>query len=279
LLTHETCRQQFMDEFAFRLEDKTLDLHQKAVEQLLDYCGKLFNEITPKDIRKWVLYLETEGYKPVTIKTRLAGVKLFYRYCVEEQSIKESPAASVPFPFVEDSLPKYLEIEQLEQLRKLVEGKVRDRAIIELLYATGIRISELVQMKKEDIDWSERIIHIPRGKRKKGRIVLFTRNCGQYLQKYLDQRSDDLPYLFINNKRTNSICKRFIQYKFNDYKKELGFHVTPHTLRHTFAAHLAMKGMPLECIQVLLGHDTPHQTQVYARLYSHFRKQMYDQLM
>ncbi|WP_413789613.1 tyrosine-type recombinase/integrase [Metabacillus rhizosphaerae] len=110
-------------------------------------------------------------------------------------------------------------------------------------------------------------------------MVLFTRSCGEYLKKYLEERDDILPFVFINPSATGPACIRTIQDRFNRYKKDLGIHLSPHTLRHTFAAHLAIKGMPLAFIQDLLGHDSPHQKQLYARLYSHARKEMYDEWM
>jgi site-specific recombinase XerD len=134
-------------------------------------------------------------------------------------------------------------------------------------------------MKKEDIIWLERLIHIPKGKRKKARIVLFTKSCEEYLKAYLESRCDDLPFVFLNRYGTRPLGIRAIQKKFKAYQYHLGIPMTPHTLRHTFAAHLAIKGMPLECIQTLLGHIDPHQTHLYARLYSEARKLMYDEWM
>ncbi|WEG16708.1 tyrosine-type recombinase/integrase [Alkalihalophilus pseudofirmus] len=269
----------FKNDYGFRLDESTINYYTFAVRQLVKHLDKSVHEITSNDVRDWLSKLNTSNYKPTSIKSKLAGIKLFYRYCLEEGIISRDPVKSVPFPDVEDALPCYLEMNQLIELRKLAEGSRKERAIIELLYATGMRISELAAMKKVDINWSERIIQIPKGKRKKGRIVLFTRTCTEYVQTYLDERYDELPFVFVNTTATGPICVRTIQKKFMVYAKVLDLHVTPHTMRHTFAAHLAQKGMPLKCIQDLLGHDSPHQTQQYARLYDHARKQMYDEWM
>ncbi|WP_253958176.1 tyrosine-type recombinase/integrase [Metabacillus halosaccharovorans] len=279
MITSEVCVQKFKDDYRFRLAEKSINLYLLATEQLLDYCSKPFYELTTRDIRNWLVHLEDNEYKPITVKSKLAGIKLFYKYCKEEELVKHDPAVSIPFPEIEDRLPHYLEHSQLLQLRRIVENRVDERAVIEVLYATGVRIGELVAMKKEEINWSERIITIPNGKRKKARMVLFTRYCGEYLRKYLDERDDDHQYVFVNPSATGPASIRTIQDRFMSYKKDLGIHLSPHTLRHTFAAHLAIKGMPLACIQDLLGHDSPHQTQLYARLYSHARKEMYDEWM
>lgn len=271
--------QQFKNEYSFRLTEETVYQYVLAVEQLITYCNKTFSEINSRDIRRWMSSLESKEYKAVTVKTKLAGIKLFFKYCVEEELLTKDPVKNIPFPEVEDKLPFYLQVDELTQLRKLVMGRIEERSVIEVLYTTGVRIKELVAIKKEDINWPERMITIPKGKRKKERIVLFTRECEVHLKAYLDEREDNLPFVFINTTKTGSMCPRTIQNEFKTYSKKLGIHMTPHTLRHTFAAHLAMKGMPLACIQVLLGHNGPHQTQLYARLYHQARKVIYDQWM
>lgn len=279
MITLDHCLKHFKDDYSFRLDEKTVNLYIIAVEQLIAYCDKPFSEINSKDIRRWMSSLELREYKAVTVKSKLAGIKLFFEYCIEEGILTKDPVKNIPFPEVEDKLPRYLQRDELLQLRQLVKGQLEERAVIELLYATGVRLMELVEIKKEDINWSERIITIPKGKRKKGRFVLFTRECGEHLKAYLDLREDTLPFIFVNTTCTGAMCPRTIQSKFESYTKKLGIHISPHTLRHTFAAHLAMKGMPLECIQVLLGHNGPHQTQLYARLYHKARKEIYDQFM
>jgi site-specific recombinase XerD len=279
MMLSEEMIQTFINEYDVRLTKETLDLYQKSVWNLLTFCDTSLNSITTRDIRNWILHLENNQYTSSTINSRLAGVKLFYKYCVDEEIVKESPAEVVPFLHLKDKLPYYLKMDQLMQLRKLVEGRLEERAVMELLYATGVRIRELVAIKLEDIDWSERIIRIEEGKRKKGRIVLFTRECSEHVKAYVQTKQDSTPFLFTNVLGTKSIPVRTIQRRFEVYEKKLGFRITPHTLRHTFAAHLAKKGMPLECIQTLLGHNMPHQTQLYARLYSHAQKEMYDEWM
>lgn len=278
-MTIEECLQHFGNEFRNRLSSDTIYIYQTAVEQMVMYCDKPFDQLKARDIRSWMDNLGENSYKNTTIKNKLAGLKLFFGYCVEEKLITQNPALSIPFPAVDEPDPHYLQEEHLNQLRLLVESNSEERAIVELLYCTGMRISEMVNIKKEDINWSERYIEIPKAKRKKARIVLFTRACAEYLRVHLQGQNEAVPYVFVNKKGIAPMGMRNLQYKFNAYAKKLGTQLTPHTLRHTFAANLAMKGMPLECIQDLLGHDSGHQTQVYSRLYNKARKQMYDQWM
>jgi site-specific recombinase XerD len=113
--------------------------------------------------------------------------------------------------------------------------------MIEVLYATGVRFGELADMKKSDINWSERSILIQRGKFKKGRIVLFTPKCATHLKAYLDSRTDQLPYIFVNELATKPIRNQDTYEQFRNYTKRLEYRVTPHMLRYTFAAHLAKR--------------------------------------
>lgn len=270
---------QFQLDFQFRFQPGTLVVYQRSVKQFLSFTEKSFDSITKGDIRNWLIHLTENGYKPSTTRNKLISLKTFYKYCWEEELIEVNPAKAIPLPERDESIPQYLTRDQLFQLRRLVEGNLVERALIETLYATGIRISELAAMKKEDIHWSERTITIPSGKGKKGRIVLFTPTCAEYVISYLENRTDELPDVFANPMGNRHIGIDWVNRKFQSYAKQLGFHVTPHTLRHTLAAQLAQKGMPLEAIQKLLGHDDPHSTQLYTRLYDHARKEIYDELM
>lgn len=269
----------FRNELKFRYEPETLNLYQKAVEDLLMNCGKSVERVTAADIRVWLNELEKKGDKTSTRNTRLSGVITFFRFCLDEGIVQVDPTKTLSLAKVEDKLPQYLNREQMTRFRELVKDDFYYRAIMETLYATGVRIGELVDMRKEDINWSERSIHIPDGKLKKARIVLFTRDCEVTLRVYLNEREDNLPYVFLNTSWNGPLCKRTVQKQFTYYGKELGFRITPHSLRHTFAAQLAMKGMPLSGIQVLLGHAEAHHTQIYSRLYEHARKAIYDEFM
>lgn len=271
--------QKFLNDYDLILADNTVLVYTNALNQFFSYCQKSYNEISHPDIRDWMLHLQSNEQKPSTIRTKIFGIKLFYQYCLEEKVIQYNPITNIPVPMLEDHLPRYLESNQLMLLKQHVQNKARERAIVEVLYTTGIRISELTAMEKEDIIWSERMIHIQKGKRKQARIVLFTRTCEEYLKAYFHSRTDHLPFVFTNSTGTGPISIISIQKKFERDMKKLGFNLTPHTLRHTFAAHLARKGMPLVCIQMLLGHKTTRNTYIYTRLYNHVRKQMYDEWM
>ncbi|PYF07570.1 tyrosine-type recombinase/integrase [Ureibacillus chungkukjangi] len=270
---------QFKVDYHFRLTKKTLKGYILAVNQFLDHSNVPLAQISKRDIRNWLKYLMENGYGPSTINGKLAALKTFFKYCWEERIIQKNPAKDILSIKRNETLPRYLEHEQLARLRRLKDVTLKERAIIETLYATGVRISELMVMNKDDINWSERSIMIRKGKGKKERIVLFNQECAHYLKTYLASRTDDLPYVFLNVAETNRIYDKWIGTQFRSYSEKLGFKVAPHILRHTFAAHLAQKGMQLEGIQMLLGHEKHHTTHSYARLYEHARKELYDEWM
>ncbi|QPC47557.1 tyrosine-type recombinase/integrase [Mangrovibacillus cuniculi] len=269
----------FKNSYQARLDEKTLKIYSSSISYFLRYQDSPISTIMPKDIRNWMVHLETKGYQPATIARELFAIKLLFQFCVEEKICVKNPAHSFKPPKIPDNIPYYLDKFQVQKLRNLTEENIMERSIIELLYSSGVRISELVKIQLEDIDWELRTIHIRSGKRKKGRIVVYTAVCAEYLRSYVDNRKDGLPYLYINSYSTNALHARTIQVWFQGYSQLVDFHVSPHVLRHTFAAHLAEKGMPLIGIQTLLGHVDPRQTETYARLYHHARKEIYDVLM
>lgn len=275
-MSTEEYLKQFIEDLQYRFSPSTLTNYKRSVNQMFAFTAKPIAGIRKQDLQNWLGHLTEQGYKVATVYLHVCALKSFFSYCVEEEMLIENPAADLAFPRREESIPKYLTAEQLTGLREHVET-VRERAIIEILYATGVRISELAAMKKTDINWMERTILIPEGKGKKGRIVLFTPECAEHLQGYLKERTDQLPYVFLNTLETKAI--NWKHNKFRVYSNELGYRVTHHIMRHTFAAHLAQKGMPLAYIQVLLGHADIQNTKTYTRLYNAARKEMYDKWM
>jgi site-specific recombinase XerD len=274
---------QFILDYQFRLNARTIHLYHHSITTFIDYTKKEFDTITKSDIRHWLDNLMVKGYQSSTINNKLRGIKLFYNYCFEEDLIFHNPTEGLKYLKVKEKTPHYLTMDQLNKLRALVGKKLEERATVEMLYATGVRISELAAMKKEHINWSERLVVIleGKGKGKKGRIVLFTNECAEYLKAYLNSRADNEPFVFAF---LTPIGKRYkharnVDYKFRLYTEQLGFKVTPHTLRNTFAAHLMRKGMPIECIQNLLGHVKYDTTRIYARLHDYVRKEVYDEWM
>ena len=189
------------------------------------------------------------------------------------------------------SLPKSLSEDEVHRLihamdkpdpnngstHHLEASKLRNKVILAILYSTGLRVSELVNLRINSIDPGERTIRI-RGKGEKDRIVLFDDRTQRLIEDYLEKRPQDSEYLFIN-RSGNHLTPRYIQMMIKDYAKAAGIkkRVTPHKLRHSFATHLLKHGVDIRAIQQLLGHSNLSTTQIYTSVDMHTLKNVYDQ--
>lgn len=268
-------QQSFFDDHKARFSTETIRSYTIALKQFFVFCEKNYDEVKAKDVRAWLASMEERGLKPRSIHLKLSALKSFYQYCIEENKTTKNPTATVQTPQKDDSLPYYLTKRQVALLQELTRNDPRERAIVEALYTTGVRISELLEIKLEDIKWEARQIWIRKGKGNKERFVLFTHECAERLKTYLQHRTYNNEYLFANN-RGGHLSRVFVEKKFQEYSVLLGFKVIPHTMRHTFAAHLAEKNMPQSYIQELLGHVNINSTRIYTRLMEHARKKEYD---
>ncbi|MGE7667168.1 site-specific tyrosine recombinase/integron integrase [Ureibacillus composti] len=268
-------QQSFFNDNKARFSAETVRGYRIALNQFFSFCGKEYNSVKASDIRSWLMYMEGKGLKPRSIHIKLSALKSFYQYCLEEKIVNKNPTLNVYSPKIDDSLPRYLSKRQLALLQELTRNNIRDRAMVETLYATGVRISELLNIRLEDVKWETRQILIRKGKGNKERFVLFSYECLERLKTYLDYRKCNSVFLF-SNWYGGQLSTVFVDTLFRKFSKELGFKVTPHTLRHTFAAHLAEKNMPQSYIQELLGHVNINTTHIYTRLMENARKIQYD---
>lgn len=154
------------------------------------------------EVRSWLASMEDKGLKPRSIHLKLSAVKSFYQYCMEENILIKNPTLTVQTPKLDDSLPYYLTKRQLTLLQELTRPDLRARAIVETLYTTGVRISELLQIQLDDIKWETRQIWIRKGKGNKERFVLFTHDCAVRLKAYLDSRQIESVFLFCGKRGT-----------------------------------------------------------------------------
>ncbi len=274
-MKQEIIKQFFLDNHN-QFSPETVRAYELALTQFFTVCEKGVEDVKARDIRNWLEVMTNDELQPRSIQLKLVALKSFYRYCMEENKINKNPTLKVVTPKKVDSLPYYLSKRQLAMLQEHTKDDLRDRAIIETLYATGVRITELLHIKLEDIKWETRQITIRKGKGNKGRIVLFSHACAERLERYIETRKYPGDYLF-SNKRGQPISRDLVQTKFREYTEALGFKVSPHTLRHTFAANLAEKGMDFTYIQELLGHSNINSTRIYTRLMNPERKKKYDQ--
>ena len=232
-------------------------------------------DIRGTTLNAYVLHMEKNGMSAATISRYIASMKAFFEYLVRERILDEDPSFFLKPPKVEKKLPGILTVEEMEHLLEQPSGDnpkgMRDKAMLELLYATGMRVSELVHLEVEDVNlrfgW---IICRESGKE---RMIPFGGTAGKALQMYLDKgrntflKNEEDHLLFFNCSGAPMSRQGFwklIKY----YAKKAGItaDITPHTLRHSFAAHLVENGADLRSVQEMLGHSDISTTQVYATL-------------
>ncbi len=256
--------------------EHTIKNYGMDLSQFSEYLGdKKIDDISPLDIRGFIVYLSEKGEKKTSISRKISALRSFFKYLLKERIIKLNPAESVPLPKLDKPLPKFLTITEVNELLEEKEKdkdnftKIRDDAILELLYATGIRISELVSLNLEDINFKEQLIRV-KGKGKKERIVPFGDIAKAKVKEYLRNREEKRPKtsaVFIN-RFGKRLSQRYIQMMLKKHLlvKGLTKDITPHSLRHSFATHLLSMGADLRTIQELLGHASLNTTQRYTHL-------------
>ena len=282
--------------------DKYIDylLYEKAYskhtilnykDDILEYLDFLkleeleYENIVYEDLRYYLVYLkEKKKNSNSSIDRKISALRGFYKYLVNLKILEVNPFDIVSGPKKEKKLPRYFEYNELEELFDSVDisnviGR-RDRLILELLYATGVRVSEMVEIKVSDIDISNRNINII-GKGNKERIVKFGEYCLDAINDYLDNsynklNINNINYLFLNS-RGSKLTDRGVRYILDNLikKTSLNKKISPHMLRHSFATHLLNNGADLLTVQKLLGHESIKATQVYTHVSTDRLKEVY----
>ena len=267
-----------------KLSDNTLNSYK---ENLFVFNNELnnknLNNITSDDIKK---FLKKESDKSSKTKAHYITVlNNFYTFLIKENIIKENPLETIKQPKIDKKLPDYLTIEEVDKLLNINlcdAYDYRNKAMLETLYGTGIRVSELINIKLSDIDFVECFIRI-NGKGSKERIVPFNDVCKNYLEKYINEyrnellKNKDSEYVFINNLSSKISRQGFFKIlKRICLKQGISKNVSPHLLRHSFATHLLNNGADLRIIQELLGHSDLSTTQIYTEVLNEKLKNDYE---
>ncbi len=239
-------------------------------------------------VRGYMGVLNDKQYSKATVARKLATLRSFYKFLMRRNHIASSPVVGIRTPKQDKKLPRFLEYEEVKRLLETPPADTwlgaRDRAILETLYSTGIRVSELVSLNMDDIDFLGEVIHI-RGKGKKERIAPISASALQTIQHYMEYRNRraqsnsnfDNKVLFVN-KHGKRLSTRSVRRKMDKYLKMAGLDpaISPHTLRHSFATHMLNNGADLRSVQELLGHQSLSTTQVYTHLTTGRLKETYD---
>jgi len=231
-------------------------------------------------VRKYLAVLKEKSLGSKTMARHLSTLRSFFKFLVREGFLKNNPLLSVASPKIEKHLPSFLTEEETVRLIEAScpknESGLRDRAILETFYSSGLRISELVGLNLDDVDFIGGIIKV-RGKGKKERIVPVGDKALQSLREYLNKRKKQTQSLFLN-KRGTRITDRGVRGIVAKYIRISGMkqRISPHTLRHSFATHLLNRGADLRTVQELLGHASLSTTQIYTHLTTERLKSVYD---
>lgn len=244
------------------------------------FIKKDLTKIQEEDINKYITYLARNKKSPTTINRHISTYKTFYKYLYRGDIIdkKDYPLNKIVYLKKEKKLPKFLYYnELLELLEESSKGRdyLRDRLIIEMLYATGVRVSELVNIKLSDIDLNSRKIRVL-GKGNKERIVYFGEYAEEILKLYLKKHTTDNAFLFLNA-MNRKLSTRGVRYIIDNIMKKLSIktHVTPHVLRHTFATDMLNNGCDIKIVQELLGHASLKSTEIYTHVTNDRIKKIY----
>ena len=249
--------------------------------------GSSVLEAPPDAIRRFLGFLHEQDYSKSTTARKLATLRSFYKFCMRRGYLSESPVASIRTPKLEKRLPKFLTIEQIQKLLDTPDVTTllgaRDRAMLETVYSTGIRVSELVDLNIEDVDFEGECLRI-RGKGKRERITPISPTALAAIRRYLDMRNADnraqtfdQQALYVN-KHGQRLSTRSVRRKLDKYLLEAGLDptISPHTLRHSFATHMLNNGADLRSVQQLLGHQSLSTTQIYTHVTTQHMKTVYD---
>ena len=261
-----------------------IQFHQ-FLEDLFGTAQINWNLIDKRMIRFFLMQLQEKRVSKRTIARKLATLKSFFRYLIKNEIIQNNPVLSIKMPKLEKKLPEYLSPSEIERLLSLpdyntFEG-LRDLAILELFYGTGIRLSELINLKVEQVDFEQQLIRVV-GKGNKERIVPFGGSAKLILEKYLlirpqfAENSVDNLFVLKSGKKmypmaVQRIVKKYLTQASNLQQK------SPHVLRHSFATHLLNEGADIRVVKDLLGHENLATTQIYTHLSIDHLKRIYNQ--
>ena len=278
----------YLDKFLSYLEIEkncsphTLLNYQKDLEDFLDFlAGETMEKVEYLHLRRYLAHLRSSQYRPRTVARKLSSLRSFFRFLHREGHIPENPAVLLVTPKLDKVLPKFLSEGEAGTLIEAPPGRPdlarRDRAILETLYGTGIRVSELVGLDVDHVDLISGMALV-RGKGKKERLVPVGGQAVEAIRDYLASRPQQARPVFLNKNGTR-LSARGVRNLINRclLRSGLRLKVSPHVLRHSFATHLLDRGADLRSVQELLGHVSLSTTQIYTHVTTEKLKRVYDQ--
>ena len=260
-----------------KLSDNTLQSYRRDLKQFKRYLESYeihYNRVKEEDIKDYIKEMQEQGKKPSSISRSIASIRSFYQFVLRRKKVKQDPTANVQSPKIEKRVPCVLtsdEVELLLDQPKDVDLKgTRDKAMLEFAYATGMKVTEIIDLNIDDINFNEDTVTCSNGK--KSRTIPLGALAEKALKEYIDKarpiliKDESNKALFVNVNGSRLTRQGF--WKIVKYYKEQAHiekDITPHVLRHSFATHLLQNGADLKSIQAMLGHSDISSTQVYAQ--------------
>ena len=272
-----------------RMSPNTVESYARDLAQLAAFAektGRPVEALDRKDLESFVRSLMTAGLAPRSVARLVACLRGFYKFVVVEKALAKNPAEDLRSPRGWASLPKFLSLEEVDRLLSQPDVAaprgLRDKALIELLYATGLRVSELVSLRAGDLHLDEGYLTCV-GKGDKQRMVPMGSDAASWVQRYIREgrpailKKRSSPWLFVNV-RGGALSRVGFWKILKEYGKKAALHadLSPHVLRHSFATHLLERGADLRMIQVMLGHADLSTTQIYTHVLEARLKAVYD---
>jgi integrase/recombinase XerD len=270
------------------LAANTLESYRRDLVEFsgfLRHEGRGVGKTTREDVRKFLASLYRRGLSGRSVARHLISLRNLFRFLVKDGRVRNDPTAEVDAPHIGQSLPKYLTPNEVETLLQqpdvATRAGLRDRAMLELLYATGMRVSELVNLRPEDFEVNLGVVRC-RGKGNKERLIPVGKSALRALEAYVQKgrvafaRNRQLPFLFLNH-RGGRLSRVGFWKLISRYGRAAGIAapLTPHVVRHSFATHLLERGADLRSIQLMLGHSDISTTQIYTHVLKERLKQVY----
>ena len=270
-----------------KLSENTLQSYKRDLKQFRKYLEENeihYNRVKEEDIKNYIAELQENGKKASSISRCIASIRSFYQFVLKNKKIKVDPTANIQSPKIEKRVPSVLtakEVELLLEQPKDIDLKgIRDKAMLEFAYATGMRVTEIISLNVEDVNLEEGYVVCKNGNKQRN-IPLGTMSL-KALKEYIEEARDILvktasePALFVNINGTRLTRQGFWKIiKFYKEQAHITKDITPHVLRHSFATHLLQNGADLKAIQTMLGHSDISSTQVYMQFQDEGLKNVY----